>query len=71
MVAGDGLVQREGLQHVERTTLERVGVDPVGARPSAADGGFHVAAARVLGGEVRGHGLDAVGQARQMAEERG
>src|SRR5207245_190283 len=48
VVSGDGLVESQGLQHVERPALERVGVHPVGAGPSAADRGLHVAAARVF-----------------------
>ena len=70
MVARHGLVQRERLERVERTALERVGVDPVGPGAGAVERRADVAAAGVLRGEVVGHGLDAVRLARQPAEER-
>ena len=69
-MSGDGLVERERLEVVERPALERVGVHPVDARLGAPFRRADVAAARVLRRDVGRHRLDGVRETRQLPEQR-
>ena len=71
MVARHSLVQGQGREFVQRALVEVAGVDHVAAGYAL----FHRAAEIAAGGvallDLAGHGADAVGQARQLAEQGG